>query len=276
MVDQPAPPIGHEPSLAAQCIRALLERHAIPKHKHSAVVTELLGLSYSAGKRRLTTNAPWSLEELRTLAEHFGESLSDLVTLGEDNAISATMIVDSQSFPCRIVKGRNLLPARPGQLVAVQVDSAWQVVVSTPDLSLPAFDVARLMYRSTKNAPRVAILDDHADTTATILDYLRSIGMDVEGFESLEGIAEAGEFDGYVLDWVIEKSNRRETVHELIRSIRARDPSCPIIVLTGQMRGGGADEQDIASALARYNLKFFEKPASMPIIAAALASAFRT
>jgi len=58
-----------EPALAAQCIAALLARHGIPKYRFAVTVSEILGLSYSAGNRRLTTAALWSLEELKRRGE---------------------------------------------------------------------------------------------------------------------------------------------------------------------------------------------------------------
>jgi hypothetical protein len=59
-----------------------------------------------------------------------------------------------------------------------------------------------------------------------------------------------------------------------VANIRSRDAHCPIVVLTGQMRSGVAAETEIATAMARYRLKFFEKPAPLPMISAALAASF--
>ena len=48
-------------SLAAQCIRALLDRASLPRHRHSAHIAGLLKLSYHQAHRRMTGSAPWSL-----------------------------------------------------------------------------------------------------------------------------------------------------------------------------------------------------------------------
>ena len=81
----PSPPALTDPqrvdgqtSLAAQCIRALLDRAALPRHRHSAHIAGLLGLSYHQAHRRMTGIAPWSLEELQAVASHHGETLVDL------------------------------------------------------------------------------------------------------------------------------------------------------------------------------------------------------
>lgn len=78
-------------------------------------------------------------------------------------------------------------------------------------------------------------------------------------------------FDGYVLEWILVEDGVRSTVRDLVAFIRSHDASCPIVVLTGEVRTGIADEADIAAAMAEYRLKFFEKPALLSIISAALA-----
>ena len=59
-------------SLAASCIRALLDRAALPRHRHSAHIAGMLKLSYHQAHRRMTGIAPWSLEELQAVAAHHG------------------------------------------------------------------------------------------------------------------------------------------------------------------------------------------------------------
>ena len=80
----PSPPSSKEQraetqsTLAARCIRALLDRAALPRHRHSAHIAELLKLSYHQAHRRVAGSAPWSLEELQAVAAHHGETLVDL------------------------------------------------------------------------------------------------------------------------------------------------------------------------------------------------------
>ncbi|WP_345541609.1 helix-turn-helix domain-containing protein [Variovorax defluvii] len=267
------------PSLAAQCVSALLDRHAVPRRKHAAIVTEVLGLSYSQGHRRLTTDATWTLEELGTLAEYYGESLSDMVSLGRSEAMLGAMLkIGSTLVPCRFARGPAVHKPRPNALVATLIDSDWYVVPATSELATQAYDIVRMVIEpSSALSRRIAVLDDHADSAATIAGYLKSAGYDPTPFTDLRSITAAAEgrsFDGYVLDWILEKDGTRNTVHDLVASIRSRDTHCPIVVLTGEVQTGVADETDIATAMARYRLKFFEKPARLPIISAALAASF--
>jgi CheY-like chemotaxis protein len=264
-------------TLAAQCVRALLDRHDVPRRKHATAVTEILGLSYSQGSRRLSTNASWTLEELRDLAGHYGESLAEMVSLSQaDGMVDAKLELGSSSVPCRVARGPAIHKPRSGALVATLVDSDWHVLAAEGKLATQAYDIKRLVVQpSSARSRRIAVLDDHLDSVQLIVAYLKTADFEVEAFTSLDRIGSAlaaDPFDGYVLDWIIVKGAVQDTVRDLIATIRSRDAQCPIIVLTGQMRSGVADETDIAAVMSKYRVKFFEKPASLPIISAALAS----
>jgi CheY-like chemotaxis protein len=269
---------GAEITLAAKCVRALLDRHGVPRRKHSAVVSEVLNLSYSQGNRRLTTDATWALEELRVLAEQYGETLTDLVSLGQvDNTLDAIVKIGTTTVSCRIVRGPAVHGPRKGALVAAMIDSVWQVLPAEHDLATQAYDIQRLVIEPPSAiGRRIAVLDDHADSAQAIVDYLEAGGFDAVKFTSLDRITAAAatdRFDGYVLDWILNKEGAKVTAQDLVASIRSRDAHCPIIVLTGEVRTGIADEADIAAAMTKYRLKFFEKPARLSIISAALAGA---
>ena len=266
-----------EAALAAQCIAALLTRHGIPKYRFAITVSEILGLSYSAGNRRLTTNASWSLEELKHVAEHFGETLQELVTLDKSDALlDASIVINNHIVPCRIRLGNVVGQVPPGTLIAAEIDGAWRVMPADARSIIPAHAVTRLLIEPTATRRRVAILDDHADTAQTIVHYMEMAGLDAVAFNDPQALFDQTDFDAYVLDWIIERDARRQTALELVENIRARNALCPIIILTGQIRTGNADEENIAAALAQHNLKFFTKPASMPILLAALNSSFKT
>ncbi|VTU39403.1 helix-turn-helix domain-containing protein [Variovorax sp. PBL-E5] len=279
MTDSTYPVDSTSETLAAQCVRALLDRHGVPRRKHSTVVTEVLKLSYSQGHRRLTTDATWTLEELRTLAEHHGESLAGMVSLGQLGEMQrGTLRIGTTNIACRFARGAPVHKPRPGALVAAWVESDWHVVPAEDNLTRQAYDIVRLVIEPASAASRrIAVLDDHTDSAETIAGYLKSAGYDAAPFTDLASItaaSEDGHFDGYVLDWIIETNGRKDTVRQLVASIRSRDAHCPIVVLTGEVETGMADESDIATAMARYRLKFFEKPARLSIISAALAGSF--
>lgn len=266
-----------EVGLAAQCVGALLARHGIPKYRYAITVSEILGLSYSAGNRRLTTNASWSLEELKRVAEHFDETLEELVAVQKADAlIDASIIIDSHIVPCRIRLGNVAGQVAPGTLIATEIDGAWRVMPADARSVIQAHIVSRLLIEPIMSRRRVAILEDHADTAQAIAQYMEMMGLEAVTFDDPQALYDQADFDAYVLDWIIERDARRQTALELVGKIRARNALCPIIILTGQVRTGNADEENIAVALAKHNLKFFTKPASMPILVAALNASFKT
>jgi CheY-like chemotaxis protein len=266
-----------EAGLAAQCIAALLTRHGIPKYRFAVTVSDILGLSYSAGNRRLTTNASWSLEELKRVAEHFNETLEELVTLNTaDPMLDASIVFNNHIVPCQIRLGNVVGQVPPGTLIAAEIDGGWRVMPAEARSIIPAQTVTRLLIEPTVSRRRVAILDDHADTAETIVHYMETAGLDAVAFNDPQALYDQADFDAYVLDWIIERDARRQTALELVQNIRARNALCPIIILTGQIRTGNAEEENIAAALAQHNLKFFTKPASMPILVAALNASFKT
>jgi DNA-binding NtrC family response regulator len=75
---------------------------------------------------------------------------------------------------------------------------------------------------------------------------------------------------GFILDWIVGETS----TSKLIADIRAKDPACPIVVLTAQVNAGVVNEADIAEAVSRYHLEFSEKPIRLSILSAKLGRAF--
>ncbi|NTF65776.1 helix-turn-helix domain-containing protein [Rhizobium rhizogenes] len=268
-------PADDEGTLAAQCIAALLLRHGIPKYRHAVTVSEVLGLSYSAGNRRLTMNASWSLEELKRVAEHFNETLPELVSLAKaDSMVDATTVMNNHIIPCKIRLGNPVAQVAVGTLIATEVEGAWRVMPADGKPMIHTLSVTRMVVEPVTPSRRVAVLDDHDDTAQSIARHIQIAGFEAVTYSRLTNL-EDKDYDAYVLDWIIEADSRRQTAFELIRNIRARNAFCPIFVLTGQIANGGADEQHIASAMTTYNLKYFQKPLSIPILISALNSSFK-
>ncbi|MGG6899054.1 helix-turn-helix domain-containing protein [Rhizobium sp. BR 315] len=216
MINNSTDDIPLEPALAAQCVAALLTRHGIPKYRFAVTVSEILGLSYSAGNRRLTTNASWSLEELKRVAEHFGETLQELVTLDNADAlVDASIVINNHIVPCRIRLGNPVGQVPAGTLIAAEIDGSWRVMPADARSVIPAHAVARLLIEPTASRRRVAILDDHADTARTIVQYMETAGLDAVAFNDPQALYDQTDFDAYVLDWIIERDARRQTALEL-------------------------------------------------------------
>ena len=156
------PPATPEPakvdgqgSLAATCIRALLDRAGLPRHRHSAHIGGLLNLSYHQAHRRMTGIAPWSLEELQAVASHHGETLVDL--FGEQKSAdyeTAVLIAGPLRVTCRLWPGQPLAQHRPGDLIALKGGSEWVVMVAGDTPTPQACTVRRLIIEPKPDRPR--------------------------------------------------------------------------------------------------------------------------
>jgi len=82
--------------------------------------------------------------------------------------------------------------------------------------------------------------------------------------------AKVQRYDAFVIDWIVGETSTMK----LIASLRAEDPTCPIVVLTAQVTSGVVDEADIAEAVRMHHIDFSEKPLRMSILSATLARAF--
>ena len=101
-----APQSEATPSLAVACVRALMERHGLPKYRQSAWLADATGLSYSQAHRRMTGASPWSLEDLEKVATLFGETLADVVSAAQPGAsLPAVMRIGGTEISCRLWLG---------------------------------------------------------------------------------------------------------------------------------------------------------------------------
>lgn len=268
-------PGSETPPLAVACVRALMERHGLPKYRQSAWLADATGLSYSQAHRRMTGASPWSLEDLARVAALFGESLSDLVSGAQPQAsVSGVMNVGAARLPCQLWLGEPISQPRPDSLIAVKTSSGWSAVVASEATEGVAYRIERLEARPVAAARKViAVLDDDQDLTNSIVAHFEASGYDARPFyktADLLASAAAQRFDGYVVDWIVGETS----VLKLIASLREQDAQCPIVVLTAQVVSGVVDEADIADAVKRYDLVFSEKPVRTSILEATLTRAF--
>jgi ActR/RegA family two-component response regulator len=266
---------GETPSLAVACVRALMERHGLPKYRQSPWLANATGLSYSQAHRRMTGASPWSLEELARVAALFGESLSDLVGATQPQAsVPGVMAVGAARLACQLWLGESVEQPRPDSLVAVKTSSGWTALVASEAAGGTAYRIERLDARPVAATRKViAVLDDDQDLTNSIVAHFEAGGYDARPFYKtvdLLASAAAQRYDGYVVDWIVGETS----VVKLIAALREQDARCPIVVLTAQVLSGVVDEADIADAVKRYDLVFSEKPVRTSILTATLTRAF--
>jgi len=275
MTPNAADPAGDDPpSLSVRCVRALMERHGVPKYRQSAWLATSIGLSYAQAHRRMSGAAAWTLEELERVGALFGESLIEVVSLGEARgSVPATMRLGTASVPCDLWIGEVVEHPKPDSIVAVKTSSGWAAVCASEATDASTYSVERIHAKPRALARTViAVLDDDRDLTNSICAHLQDSGYEARPYYRTADLQSAldSRHDGYVIDWIVGESSTAQ----LIASIRSRDPAAPIVVLTAQVLAGVVQESEIADAVARYDFVFAEKPVRMAILSASLARAF--
>ena len=273
-VEQP-PKTEGPGSLAATCIRALLDRAGLPRHRHSAHVGALLDLSYHQAHRRVTGSAPWSLEELQTIASHHGETLVDL--FGEQKSAdyeTALLIAGPLRVTCRLWPGQPLAQHRPGDLIAIKGGSEWVVMVAGDTPTPQAFTVRRLIIEPKPDRPRrFAILDDDIDVARGLAAGLVELGFEATAFATeaqLEAALQFDNFDAFVIDWVLANG----TADALVAKLRSQSATRPIALLTGKAGSKDVDEKKLVSAIEQHGLLFLQKPVTALIAASQFSATF--
>lgn len=133
---------GQPVSMGALFVRALLDRRGVARHRQATLIAEILGLSYAQSHRRLGSGgggshgggAPWTIDDVARVAQHFGESLSDMVANGagrwspgpdgtanpqdEAGSVAAVFVVDGLRWLCRAWIGEPVEVVSAGSLVA--------------------------------------------------------------------------------------------------------------------------------------------------------------
>ena len=261
------------PSLAVRCVRALMERHGLPKYRQSAWLADATGLSYAQAHRRMNGAAAWTLEDLEKVAAHFGESLADAVSrVQSQSAVPGVVRIGQANVPCELWVGERLAHPRPDSVVAIRTSTGWAAVIASEAADNVTYALERLHAKpSATERKRIAVLDDDHDLTDSVCAHLQDTGYEAKGYyrtPDLQVAYKAQPFDAYLIDWIVGEGNTLA----LIAEIRAQSP-VPILVLTAQMATGAVDEDEIAAAVSAHDLVFTEKPVRMSILSASLSRA---
>lgn len=264
-------------SRGAEIAHRLFDHLGISKRERTKKLEELMGWTYHPAHRRLSGDIPWSIDELERLTTLCGMSLADVLQLEESESADgevATFLMGGTRIPCRAwVKGP-LNSKRPTVLAAVRDGTQWVVTSAADAAPAIAHEVVQVLLQPEPPGQRfrIAVLDDNPEVTDSLCAYLRLVNFEAQPYTTLEDLSTAirtQPFDGYVLDWLIGPTTAAGTIAE----IRAADPDCPIVVLTGKIREGQADQDHVAMIVTLYRAMFFEKPAATAIIAAKLKQA---
>jgi len=262
---------------AARLVRSLLERHAIPRHRHASYVGEFFRLSRAAAHQRVTRSSAWTLEEVQALAQHFGESLSDVVRSpsASPESHAARMRVGALQLDCEVWLGADAGADCTDALVAGrEVDGPWTVVPST---TAALWQIVRRITRleirpATTRLLRVAVVDADDAAAATVCAQLAASGVKPLAYPSVEELLKSvgqDRVDAWVVDW---QTAAQVDGLALLRSLRSGHQRNAMVLLSDGTRTGRCDPLAVADAAANLHAQVLEKPIQMPFLLAALSN----
>ncbi|CAH2803592.1 MAG: Response regulators consisting of a CheY-like receiver domain and a winged-helix DNA-binding domain [uncultured Paraburkholderia sp.] len=264
----------------AERVRELMSRHGIGKRQQTTELCRILDLSFSQGHRKLRGNSPWTLSQIKKVAEAFGEPAAQLfgaqlLDLGMVGAIAqeALFSIGAVELACTAWVGAALEPGSRPEFVAYSRLGQWRVARHDSALYQSAYEVHKIeIYprRAGTDKPTIAVVDDDQSSADNLRDYLERSGFAAVAIYGLASFAEQLQtqvFDGVVIDWLFGS----QTSATAIRAVRASEnPDAPIFVLTGELLTGKASESEISQVIRDYDVACYEKPARMAILVADL------
>lgn len=263
-------------SHAATLVRALLERHGIPKHRHASFVSEFFGLSRAASHQRVNRSSAWTLDDFQALARRFGEPLAQVLGAGDgtttptEAGIAAVLRIGALEMGCRMWLAEGAVTASGSSLVAMESGGSYVVMPATAALGLPTVPVARIEMSGVRTtAARIAVLDPDPDSARSTCTALRDSGIEAVAYltvdELLRDIPHAL-FDGYVVDWHLHG----QTALPVLSAVRGQPKKTALVLLSDRTRRGELDAAEIAAAMSSFRVQLLEKPVLAPMLVSAL------
>ncbi|MBC7698836.1 helix-turn-helix domain-containing protein [Aquabacterium sp.] len=271
-------------ALAAECLSALMERHGVPARQQAAALAQITTISISQARRKLR-GAVWLFGEVLAVTQHFGESLDQvfaspaLTSPAPIATQAAQFLVDGQALPCEVRLGAQIKAWAPPTVVLAAAHDAQGWWVASPaalharGLQGPHYLVAQVsMTQDSQAKPtRIAVVDDDLASAEALGDWFNETGYRADSFTSAAQLlgTPLADYDAFVVDLILGVG---QTSHALVEQIRAARPQAPIVLLTGQLRGGVATEADLTTLLRTQGVAFFEKPVRPAVLTATIQS----
>ncbi|CAM2156640.1 BetR domain-containing protein [Pararobbsia alpina] len=270
---------SQENLLVANRVAEMMERHSVPRQKHTATLAKTLSLSFAQAHRKMRGQSNWTFVEIKDIADAFSEPVSMLVetarNTGQPNT-PALLDVGSKLLPCKVAIGGEVAPGRNPEYVALHVSGVWRIYSpeSAPQGTRFTVEIIEIRPRQhDASKPTVAVVDDDGGmgndglrTADTICLYLNDKGFAATPYYAATSFREAIRhtgFDAFVVDWLLGA----ETAEAAIGEIRQRgNSSAPIFILTGQIEAGNVDESDLARVITDFDVNVLEKPARLPLL----------
>lgn len=264
----------------AERVRALMTRRGIAKRQQTTELCRILELSFSQGHRKLRGSSPWTLAQIRKVAEAFNEPAAQLIGMAQDDpgvaeasAREAMLCVGNAEWPCIAWIGDRVGSHGQVEFVAYPQADRWRVVHAEGSHPADAWEVVKIEIhpqRVQERRPVVAVVDSDQTAAEALRAYLEQSGFSPVVHETLSTFEHAlrtQTFDAVVTDWLFGD----ETAAEAIEAVRrSRKPAAPVFLLTGELLTGKASESEISDIIRRLDVSCYEKPARLAILVADL------
>ena len=243
-------------------IQNLLSSKGVGDRKHASTIAMILGIQYNSAKQKLDGKRGITLEEIKAIFKYFNVPFS-----GQRNH-NCVFIMNSIHKRCNITVDKCPVKEREeGVHYAEQRDGIYVI-----DVSKQSSDDA-VLYKVLNldfiQPPKIAILDNDEDILSLTSKICQKYGFESDTYKNkaeLISALEETEYDAFILDWLLDYSI---TSDEVIKTIRNKDNSTPIMLLTGQLNHY---EKSISDMIMYHNVYLIEKPARTLIIASFLLS----
>jgi CheY-like chemotaxis protein len=264
----------------AERVRALMTKRGIAKRQQTTELCRILELSFSQGHRKLRGSSPWTLAQIRKVADAFNEPAAQLVGMAQDepgvaeaSAREALLCIGPAEWPCIAWIGNPVNAHQHAEYVAYPRGDQWRVVRAEGALAADACEVVKIEIhpqRAQDRRPVVAVVDSDRTAAEALRAYLEQNGFSPVVHESLSAFENAlrtQTFDAVVTDWLFGD----ETAAAAIESVRrSRQSAAPVFLLTGELLTGKASESEISDVIRRLDVSCYEKPARLAILVADL------
>lgn len=260
-------------SVISRRLHDFFAEQGLQRHKHSSQLAVILGLSRSGAFRKFQDGA-FSATDLENLAQHFQVDISRLLSNEPAEADkspretqAAQMVIGGQTMACQATIGTELGHQEHCDLVATHQGHEWRVHPYTEAVhGVRYYRVHQLVIVPLQRKLwRVAILEDSVDLAANLKEALEGAGFRVQVFASASALSDASTaapFDAYVVDWWLNG----KTSAAVLQSIRAAQPTVPLILTTGAIANGNAAEEDIARMAVAHRIQVIEKPFRLALL----------
>lgn len=292
--DHRALPSDEQPSWVSTSLSALLGRHGVPSRHQATEIAHICTISISQARRKLR-GAVWLFDEVQAICQYFGESIDTVLAAGmppghlplataqarQASTYPATLLMDAQRLPCDIELGPLCSDEAASScqgLIAFHHPLEGWLVSGQTRLQKEAFSgahyaVAQLQWRNQgeQARARIAVLDDDAGSAEALTDWFNEVGYEARAYTRSEDLLAQPlqNHDAFVVDLILAGG---QTSQALVERIRREQPHAPIVLLTGQLRGGAASESTLATILRTQGVTFFEKPVRPAMLTAVIQS----